>query len=130
MFSPCILKFMNYFCCLVLINVLLGRPFSCSCMVQTIFPSVSCCSILRSCLEKLYQHFARVNFSMAMRIIFSDVPVRISTSLANLLKFPSQANVLSTIHRFFKTANLSVIRLEIWSLMYKYFSTNITAVPR
>ena len=85
---------------------------------------------LRSCLAKIYTHFATVNFSMAIRTTFSDVAVNNSTSFDSLLKFPSQAKVLSTIHLFLKTANPSLILIEMLSLIFRLSSTNLTAVPR
>ena len=47
-----------------------------------------------------YRHLATVRLSMAIRIIFSAVVIRISKSFASRRKWPSHAKVLSTIHRF------------------------------
>ncbi len=46
---------------------------------------------LRSCLAKDQTHFARVSFIMAIRMIFSEVAVRISKSLASRRKLFNQA---------------------------------------
>jgi transcriptional regulator with AAA-type ATPase domain len=85
---------------------------------------------VRSCLAKIHVHFARVNFSIAIRTMFSAVAVRISTSFDSLLKCPNQENVLSTIHLFGITAKPSLIRIEIYRLIFKRSSTKSTAVPR
>ena len=52
-----------------------------------------------------YRHLATVSLSMAIRIIFSAVVIRISKSFASRRKWPSHAKVLSTIHRFGITLN-------------------------
>jgi hypothetical protein len=46
--------------------------------------------------------FPSIMPAIAMCIMFSAVVVKISTSLASLLKLPSHAKVLFTIHRFGK----------------------------
>ena len=60
---------------------------------------------LRVCLAKVQTQFASVFLSMAMRIMFSAVAVRISTSLLSLRYRPSHAKVRSTIQRFGRTAH-------------------------
>jgi len=68
---------------------------------------------LRSCLEDYQRSFASVILSMTMRVIFSVVPVRISTSFAKRLKLPSHAKVCSTIKRTGKTAKVSLPELKM-----------------
>jgi len=48
-----------------------------------------------------------------MRVIFSVVPVRISTSFAKCLNLPSHEKVRSTIKRTGKTAKVSLPELKI-----------------
>ena len=67
---------------------------------------------------------------MAIRIIFSAVFVRISKSLANLLNPPNQANVRSTIQRFFKSAQWPLILFAMSSFSSNTFSTNSREVPQ
>lgn len=84
----------------------------------------------RVCLAKVQTQFASVFLSIAMRIIFSAVPVRISKSLLSLRNRPSQANVRSTTQRFGRTAHPSLILVEICRTSPSVSSTNFTAVPR
>ncbi|BBL73668.1 hypothetical protein MishRS11D_07660 [Methylomagnum ishizawai] len=84
----------------------------------------------RSCLAKIQTHFARVVLSMAMRMTFSAVPVRVSKSLLKRRNEPNQANVRSTIQRFGRTAKPSTIRSEMCSTKPSFSLTNRTAVPR
>ncbi len=67
---------------------------------------------------------------MAIRIIFSAVFVRISKSLANLLKPPNQANARSTIQRFFKSAHWPLIPFAMSSFSPNTFSTNSREAPQ
>ncbi|BBL77327.1 hypothetical protein MishRS11D_44250 (plasmid) [Methylomagnum ishizawai] len=84
----------------------------------------------RSCLAKIQTHFARVVLSMAMRMTFSAVPVRVSKSLLKRRNEPNQANVRSTIQRFGRAAKPSTIRSEMCSTKPSFSLTNRTAVPR
>jgi len=78
---------------------------------------------LRSCLVKFSsfpsrdrqgasQHAASVIFIITIRMIFSARSVNISKSFAKRLKFPSHANVRSTIHLLGNTAKVSLIFFE------------------
>ena len=55
------------------------------------------------------RHATSVIFIIAIRIIFSARSVNISKSFARRLKFPSQANVRSTIHRLGNIEKVSLI---------------------
>jgi hypothetical protein len=68
---------------------------------------------LRSCLAKHHTHFASVILIIAIRIIFSEVPVNISKSFAKRRKLFNQEKVHSTTQRFGKTAQVSLIFSEI-----------------
>ncbi len=67
---------------------------------------------------------------MAIRIIFSAVPVKISKSLDKRRKLPGQENVRSTTHRFGKTVHLPSIFSEMCKLRPGPLPTKSTAVPR
>lgn len=86
--------------------------------------------LLRTCLGKVFQHLARVSVSRAMRILFSAVPVKISTSLAQRRKCPSHAKVRSTTQRCGSTTTPAPKRGVIWSPRFSCSCTNVTAVPR
>jgi hypothetical protein len=85
---------------------------------------------VRVCLAKVQPQFASVFSSVAIRIIFSAVPVRISKSLLSLRNRPSQAKVRSTTQRFGRTAHPSLILVEKCNTSPSVSSTNFTAVPR